>query len=74
VTIKSKEENALDICPNYVQEFGLGPGWLQKFSSRGVFSAWWWSETAKRGKFLITLRLLRRESERKNWGKREIIK
>jgi hypothetical protein len=34
----------------------------------------WWSETAKRGKFLITLRLLRRERERKNWGKREIIK
>ncbi len=73
MTIKRKEENALDICPNYVQEFGLRPGWLEKFSSRGVFSGGG-SETAKRGKFLITLRLLRRESERKNWGKREIIK
>jgi hypothetical protein len=67
VTIKSKEENALDICPNYVQEFGLGPGWLQKFSSRGVFSGGG-SETAKRGKFLITLRLLRRE-RKKELGK-----
>jgi hypothetical protein len=36
--MKSKEENALDFCPNYVQEFGLGTGWLEKFSSRGVFS------------------------------------
>jgi hypothetical protein len=31
----------------------------------------WWSETAKRGKFLITLRLLRRERKKERIGERE---